>query len=475
MAGRIDLNLPPRLIESARAAQYTNREVLGARALEQRIKAKARRRQEAAIRANPRLITPQQREGGQLEFQQAPLQRIWRRPRRREGAVDVGVSWYYQSSAVEPVSSNRESSLGWSNGEVVQAVVVGAGSGLFFLEGENFVGRASTRTESSSSTASSKLNLVLKVGSGSGEVWKEARHALSFSYSQSRTSVDVYEILPYGLGTLGATLTFSDTQVNTSSNFYYSFFSALYPVGDGKLLSIYAITQFAKTYSYRLNPVTYPFGAGTPFTVTGNTATSMGTTHFAFLASGSSVESVQVPLPASMQAMIEEHRLNLLQAQGIPFPNAPSVAGSGNTFSGLGIWNGLVGETKHVVVPFTGISSATFQNSIPFVDLESKLQQLNAEYTAVTGNSSIPILGYKRDSVGASTPTTERGTFGIIVGAALPGPTPQMLLNPLEDEVMYSLGPNAVIPETASMRVVYDYHGGTYCRDQLAALGVTLP
>jgi len=75
MPGNVNINIPPRLIESARAAQYANREALDGRALVGKIKAKAQRA--AAVQAKPPLITPV---GGLLEESRKPdTWRIWRR------------------------------------------------------------------------------------------------------------------------------------------------------------------------------------------------------------------------------------------------------------------------------------------------------------------------------------------------------------------------------------------------------------
>jgi hypothetical protein len=83
MVGRVNLNLPPRLIESARAAQYANREALGGRTLADKIKAKIKARRAAVVRAQP--LTPD-RAGGALEERDPLRWRIWRK-RRPAGTV----------------------------------------------------------------------------------------------------------------------------------------------------------------------------------------------------------------------------------------------------------------------------------------------------------------------------------------------------------------------------------------------------
>jgi hypothetical protein len=77
MPGNVNINIPPRLIESARAAQYANREALDGRALVSKIKAKAKTQRAAAVQAKPPLTAPV---GGLLEERRRPVAwRIWRR------------------------------------------------------------------------------------------------------------------------------------------------------------------------------------------------------------------------------------------------------------------------------------------------------------------------------------------------------------------------------------------------------------
>lgn len=80
MPGRVNISIPPRLIESARAAQYANREVLGGRTLSDRIKARIGARRAAVLRAQA--MQPD-RIGGALELEPlGDVRRIWRKRRR---------------------------------------------------------------------------------------------------------------------------------------------------------------------------------------------------------------------------------------------------------------------------------------------------------------------------------------------------------------------------------------------------------
>lgn len=79
----VRLNVPPRLIESARAAQYANRESLGSRELEERIKKRTKIKAVQERKKNP--LAQQEREGGQLEFERKENYKIWTRRRRPTG------------------------------------------------------------------------------------------------------------------------------------------------------------------------------------------------------------------------------------------------------------------------------------------------------------------------------------------------------------------------------------------------------
>jgi hypothetical protein len=93
MAGRVNLNVPPRLIESARAAQYANREAQGARELARRIEGKVRQQRQAAKRAQPQAQTAE----GQGAVFDAPaskrVPRIWRKRRPLGGGNGYGIGY----------------------------------------------------------------------------------------------------------------------------------------------------------------------------------------------------------------------------------------------------------------------------------------------------------------------------------------------------------------------------------------------
>jgi hypothetical protein len=96
MPARVNLNVPPRLIESARAAQYANREALDGRALTEKIRAKAQARRAAVLRQQSG-VAPDR--GDDSPPGRDPLKwRIWRKRRplgRRITYTIEGVRDFY--------------------------------------------------------------------------------------------------------------------------------------------------------------------------------------------------------------------------------------------------------------------------------------------------------------------------------------------------------------------------------------------
>jgi hypothetical protein len=82
MPGSVNINIPPRLIESARAAQYANREALDSRSLSSKIKANAKARSTAVVSAQE---SATKTTGEFPDFRRSDYWRIWRRRRRGVG------------------------------------------------------------------------------------------------------------------------------------------------------------------------------------------------------------------------------------------------------------------------------------------------------------------------------------------------------------------------------------------------------
>lgn len=277
-------------------------------------------------------------------------------------------------------------------------------------------------TDTSSKTAS--LELVFTVGTGSGETWKQVRHTVNYSRS-----------------------------TGVSSNFHAILRISIFPAGQSDIVLIFNITQFQHVFGFSFN------------------ATS--TRQISLLITVDNITELTHPVPIFDQRLID-----YWMANG-PFPNTSYLTEAGGAFKNIG--------ADSLGIPAGTTSSAIFESILPegasepdahnFMQNYSP-QQAKASYAAFSGNTEIPVLGYKRDDPSAAiTPTTERGVFGIIPGASVTAPvTAEMLAAGLDDEQVQEPGPNAENrTEPVFMIVAYDYHGGTYCRDQLAALGITLP
>jgi len=98
-SSRVNLRVPPRLIESARAAQYANRETFGARTAQERIAREVNRRVEAEQRAAPGR-DPQR--GGLADYGKRRMPRPARIRRRIRSQWSVNGVFVYLLSTVHP-------------------------------------------------------------------------------------------------------------------------------------------------------------------------------------------------------------------------------------------------------------------------------------------------------------------------------------------------------------------------------------
>jgi hypothetical protein len=445
MAGHVNLSLPPRLIESARAAQYANREALGGRVLADKIKTKVKARRAAALRAQP---LPPDRVGGALEERDPLKWRIWRK-RRSGGEVAVGVAWLHIGQNYT-ITSNSGTNYddSWSNGT--------PGSSWDPFSGPT------TRRVGGIGSASATLEFVITVGARSGEVWSRFRYALDLSVQANYYYQDTH-FVDYYTDANGNQQPFTTSKIDIydskSSIFFTRLWHSIFPAGQSDLILVVTIAKFAIT-GYRFD------------TVNGSSDgvfSLQSTRQISFLVTQSSVTELAHGIPAFMQKKIDNEL-----AVGTNRPhssvNNPSVTIE-PAFSQAAIGIYARGFNSASSVSYEGIaSSGTHSTVTP--------QQAKASYAAYSGNPEIPILDYRRnDPLTTSAPTTERGVFGIIPVASVTGAvTSGMLAAGLDDELEQRPGPNAQNqPESVGMIIAYDYHGGTYCRSQLAALGITLP
>ena len=453
MPGNVNINIPPRLIESARAAQYANREALDGRALVGKIKAKAmaKAQRAAAVQARPPLTAPV---GGPLEESRKPdTWRIWRKRRVRE-AVNVGVGWLHIAQNYTVISNDRTFvDSGWSNGSTQ--------GGPFwpfysFSDGNPGIwdGVNTMRTQSTDYSANASLELVVTVGTRSGETWRRARHTISFNGLSNSFRQDDWTVIE-GIG-LSEKVFVRTTQTD---NFDVRLWYGLFPAGGTSVILAVSIIQFNHAYS----------ADGSISPLPPESVTVQNTKQISFLITESEITEVTHPLPVYVQKDIDAY---LAQAFTASVPGYDVTVNPARTASvipsSIGMYQQRGWWTTSAM--FEGITQNGAFSSV-------SAQQAKSSYATFSGKAEIPVLRYKpNDPLAAGTPTTEEGYFGIIPGASVTSSvTSAMLAAELEDTTEQSPGLNAANqPEPVQFIVAYDYHGGSYCRDQLKRIGITL-
>jgi hypothetical protein len=379
-----------------------------------------------------------------------------------------GVGWLHIGQNYTVTSDvGNVSDTDWSNGYVY----LGNGYGLNTSAGPwNQAPNSTTdRTIITTTAQTASLELTFTVGTGSGETWKQVKHTVNYSLSQTVYAYLSSQMVPYYTDPYGnvsyRVQDYNETSVTGTSNFYAMSEYSIFPAGQSDIIVVAFVTQFQYTYSiYSVS------GSSGSFV---RSFTPISTRQISFLITDNSIVELTHPVPAFAQRKIDYWRANG------PIPNTSYFTETGGVFKNIGIY--FLGISANTT------SSAIFESILPegasLPDANNFMQnyspqQAKASYAAFSGNTEIPVLGYKRDDPSAAiTPTTERGVFGIIPGASVTAPvTAEMLAAGLDDEQVQGPGPNAENrTEPVGMIVAYDYHGGTYCRDQLAALGITLP
>jgi hypothetical protein len=464
MPGRVNINIPPRVIESARAAQYANREVLDGRALTEKIKAKVQARRAVVLRQQPGAAPDR---GDDSPPARGPLKwRIWRKRRPRK-PVDVGVGWLHIGKNHTVITDEFEIINETDADEI------------------NISPTYERRTINGSGSAS--LEFVVTVGARSGERWKQFRHSLAFSYAGTDFFEKTWTRIEDGL--IDIVLVEERRSVNGTNNFFVGLWWNLLPAGQSDMILVVSMAQYHSDIAYE------QYGSD-PGVFSRNSFTVQNTTHTCFLVTESDVVELTQPLPAFMQKKID---------------SVPAEYAAGNTTYGfINNVNSLIPARLAVPQPAIGVYQINHPN--PYVATELSLsqpaaspyrigfnsvssvvyesiapdgtfsavsaQQAKESYAEYSRIAEIPVLGYKieRDPVILSTPTAERGVFGIIPNASVTLPvTAKMLAAGLDDELEQVPGPNAANqPEPVQMVVAYDYHGGSYCRDRLTQMGINL-
>jgi hypothetical protein len=479
MPARVNLNVPSRLIESARAAQYANREALGGRTLADKIKAKARVRRDAALRAQP--LPPDQ--AGEAPEGRDPLKwRIWRK-RRPFRPVDVGVAWLHIGKNYTLIANeivDTETVIPYEHPE----------EGII---GPWTVGDTYTNRKKTTRSASASLELVVTVGARSGERWKQFRHSLTFTLTSADTFEETWTKINGPNDIFGNPTNFIEKNDRSfgsgTSNFFLGLWWNMLPAGQSDMILVVSIAQYHRNYAYER------LGSG-PLVFSPNNFTIQNTTHTCFLVTESDVVELTQPLPAFMQKKIDSvpaeyaagqttYGYDILVYPLIPIRLAVPQPAIGvyqvnhpSPYVATELSLSQPAASPYRIV-FNSVSSVVYESIAPDGTFGVvSAQQAKTSYAEYSGNPEIPVLGYKRDDPSAaSTPKTERGVFGIITGASVTEPvTPEMLALGLEDELEQVPGPDAANqPEPVQMVAAYDYHGGSYCRDRLELLGIDVP
>jgi hypothetical protein len=245
----------------------------------------------------------------------------------------------------------------------------------------------------------------------------------------------------------------------------------MFPAGPSEIILVVTIAQFGRSGAFYNDGEVDddPRVGGNPTSSPGN-FTVQSTKQISFLITQSSVTELTHAIPAFMQKKINSVlALPVYQWPIFDIDEPDTGIQSALPQSAIGIHQ----------IGFERASSAVYESIAPDGTFSAvSAQQAKTSYAAYSGIAEIPVLGYKveRDPVVISTPTTERGVFGIIPNASVTLPvTAEMLAAGLDDELEQVPGPNAANqPEPVQMVVAYDYHGGSYCRDRLTQMGINL-
>ena len=406
MAANVRINLPPRLIESARAAQYTNRAALDARVLDQKVEDRAAARYGAIQRAAaestqplPNLVStsaPQLRPrttsqgGGILEFSSKPAPRI-RLPRRRQsGFVTVGAYWFLliqrQIASRWNVQTWCWGSIDGQHWRVAQFTEMISGANPFLFPEDQ------------------ELGCVELPAGGAGVVvlCRIVRRSPFNGAFIGVLSTGAYLIRPDGI-----------TEVSVS--------------GD-----IATIISAIQNRSFNAERVAYVR------TNNGWRAKSIKT--------GYSVFVRRPDLYVPVEEAIEEYR----QYTGDSSAEIP-VIGIDRTSEGSNVGSSGPESYPATIETHGIIDNITFSSMLPALPIEPPVTPSLTDETPLELAQPIviPSIALQEIAQGGAVLTTQNSD-SVMASGSYPG---------------ISLW----------RQYVYDYYGGTYCRDKLQALGITLP
>jgi hypothetical protein len=439
-SSRVNLRVPPRLIESARAAQYANRETFGARKALDRMAKEVDRRVEAEQRDAPGR-DPQR--GGLLDFEKRRIPRPKLRNRWRP-VVDVGTGWLIDDQSSPGLGRVLTDSTSSTNrpGVIAQWGVAMLGARAIPLTFRSY-----------SNSYSQKWNLY--IGSGDGSKWLTVPlQATEYEeYNESFVRIEQNEgsfFFGYDDGSWSTAVTAPCLE------WWYV------PLGGKRTVFLLTLSQKSGAAN---GTSTWSGGYfdGSPVYTSSETSSTQDLQSVACVISETDVTTISLPqAPGFIRGKeplpVESNRAPLdpvayksvyLIQQKSPFDGFSSIGAS-----------------------FNACTSAVYDQIMRYPDDQMTPAQANDLYRSFSGGD-IPVLGYERTSTGSPNPATEAGTFGEIIGATVLGaPGSGVLDRTLERRP--SIGAQAPVPYSPYELTTYDYHGGSYCRDRLADLGLTL-
>lgn len=176
----VRLKLPPKLIESARASQYANRERQGVRETEVKLKKKAKRQAEEEVKKKQLDKDKQpdgRRVGGQLEHEKREQYKIWTRRRKRSGVGFILVpSGQYTDNKLLLEAELDQDTIAFTRDDLP------IHTPLDFMPKKKF-----SITSNTSGLSGVNTNLMLEPGVSSGE----------YSFTENRGSEENPEITTY--------------------------------------------------------------------------------------------------------------------------------------------------------------------------------------------------------------------------------------------------------------------------------------
>lgn len=462
-SSRVNLRVPPRLIESARAAQYANRETFGARTAQERIAREVNRRVEAEQRAAPGR-DPQR--GGLVDYGKRRMPRPARIRRRVRLPVDVGMGWVinenpslpdYPESGPPGVSEDVLLYEGYFRPEPGSPEYDQIYPPLTPIGGTGYPVERGLRTLV-------RWTYRIHVGSGDGSTWRSIPFEITMENRDDKRYVLRSSYNPGG--TIFIRRGFTDIHAESAA------WDARYlPLSDGRIAYVLSLSK------------------------------QSGQARFAYDSDDLDKLEWQESLNASMvkcvMCIISESEVQVRDLGVVPYfmPSRKPSARDGDSYYDdayawrsdhfdNGRWyppyppwdlqypknpNKLVST---VGANFNACTSASYEQLVAYPGSELTPAQLNDSYRAFAGGD-IPVLAYNRSSAGMPNPTTDAGTFGEILGATVTGDVGS---GSLDRTIERRPSPNARIPAPGPMYqlIAYDYHGGSYCQDRLAQLGLTL-